>query len=753
MGRKGNKEEGRLGSDEEKGRAYAKGPRPFPLRIWWAALAVAFITFIVFLPSLNNGFVNWDDDVYVSSNNTIRSLSPDSLKQMFRFYEVNWIPLTWLSYAIDYQLWGLTPAGYHLTNIVLHSINTFLLCLLVAYLILSRNKGKSFNNAEGILRKALVAGGVTALLFGIHPVHVESVVWVSERKDVLSTFFVLLTLIAYVKYAGAGESRGQSGTRYYVLGLVFFLLALMSKPMAITLPVILMLLDVYPLERFHLRRGVSLQKRVFLEKVPFIVLALGSAILTIMVQQRAIKPAAVYPFANRIVMAIKGTYFYLEKMVLPLGLSPYYPYPTRDISFLFPRYFVPLLVVILLSAFSVWAWRKGWKVFAAIWAYYLVTLLPVIGIVQIGGQAAADRYTYMPSIGPFFLAGLGIAVGSERVWGAGGVSGRSGRVLFLLPVLLFSLLGALTIRQINVWKDSVALWSSVQERFPDYPDAYFRRADGYANQGNYREAIKDSDRVIALDPLFHEAYNYRGLYYKATGDYASAFRDFSKTIELKPGFAKAYTNRADLHVRMGNHQKALEDLHKALALEPQSVGPYINICEVNNLVSNFAQALSFCSKGVEVDPDNALAYRNRGVSYNAMGKYDEAIADYRRAISLDSRDYKSYELRGIAYKNQGEYANAILDFTRALELNPKSTVAHMNRGIVFGATGQLEESVKEFTKAIELNPQNGAAYYNRGASYFRLERKEEAVADFRKAAGLGDKEVQRILRERGISWQ
>ncbi|HWR58483.1 MAG TPA: hypothetical protein VN328_06315, partial [Thermodesulfovibrionales bacterium] len=390
MGKKKKKEKaGSKFGVEEKTRGKS-GPSS-NIKIWSTALFVAAVTLVVYLPALSNQFVNWDDDLYVYENPHIRSLDAGFIKWMFQFNVYNWHPLTLLSHAIDYRIWKLNPMGHHLTNIVLHSMNTFLLGLLTVHLVLCR-KGEALVKTDGgLLRKALITGGITALLFGIHPVHVESVAWVSERKDVLSAFFVLLTLMCYVKYVAAQGTDKRSS--YYIGSLIFFILALMSKPMAVTLPAILMILDVYPFQRFHLKGNILSQKMVLIEKVPFVFFSLASSVLTVIAQHEggAVKPVGQYLFSNRLVMAVKGLYFYLEKMVLPVGLSPFYPYPTRDISFLNPAYFIPLLLVVMISMMCVWAWKRGKKIFAAAWVYYVVTLLPILGIIQVGGQAAADR--------------------------------------------------------------------------------------------------------------------------------------------------------------------------------------------------------------------------------------------------------------------------------------------------------------------------------------------------------------------------
>ncbi|MBM4140031.1 MAG: tetratricopeptide repeat protein [Nitrospira sp.] len=755
-------------------------------KIWSLALLVAAVTLIVYLPALNNGFVNWDDEDYVYKNISIRFLDTHFFGWIFGFHASNWHPLTWLSHAIDYSLWKLNPMGHHLSNIIFHSLNTFLLSILIVDLILNfKSDGSSpYKTTTGFSTRAIIAGGVTALLFGIHPVHVESVAWVAERKDVLSTFFFLLTFYFYVKYVQKETNRKIF---YYISSLFFFILALMSKPMAVTLPVILVITDIYPFQRFNLSEGITLQKKVLIEKIPFFIFSLLSVVLTIIAQHSggAIKSLEMYPLYNRIVVAIKGLSFYLGKMILPINLSPYYPYP-KEISFLSLEYLIPIILLVMISIFCIWAWKRGWKLFLTLWVYYVVTLLPVLGIIQIGRQAAADRYTYIPSIGFFLLIGIGVAILIEKTKNNGYAIIRNRAIMFLLLIGLFCVMGAMTIKQISIWKDSVTLWNSVIERFPDDADAYFSRANAYAilgkyseslrdldkaldlnpgylqaylNRANvydllgkYKEALKDLEKAIKLNPNYPEAYNNRGLVYKALGDYQTAMKDFSRAIDLRPDYTAVYNNRAGIYLGRGDYQSALRDLDKAIVLNPKDIESLVNRCRVHNFLSYYQQAIQDCSRAIDIESQNSTAYKNRGASYDALGRYGEAVRDYTIAISLEPKNYEHYFNRGVSYRNIGENVKALEDFSRSIEMNPQYIDAYNNRGVTYGASGELKSAIKDFNKAIELNPKDAPAYYNRGAAYYRMGREEEAMRDFRKAARLGDKEVQKILKKQGINW-
>ncbi len=571
------------------------------IRVYFIAASVALLTLLVYLPALNNGFVGWDDNVYVYENPHIRSLNPDFFKWIFQFYAGNWHPLTLLSHGLDYLIWGLNPMGHHLSSIMLHAINTFLLSLLVSFLIMGFKPDESSDagTAGQLFRRAVIAGGITALLFGIHPVHVESVAWISERKDVLSTFFVLLAIISYGKYVVRHEA-GNGSSSFYAASLVCFVLALMSKPMAVTLPVILVILDIYPLQRFSLKEGVRSQRRVLIEKIPFFFLSMISAVVTVIAQESggAIQSLEYYPLSHRILVATKALFFYLEKIVLPINLSPFYPYP-HDVAFLSPKYLIPLILVLLINGFCIWALEKGKKIFPAAWLFYVVTLLPVLGIIQIGGQGAADRYTYIPSIGPFLLIGLGTAVFVEKMKG----TSATGRVIFpLIPALFVCLLGLMTVKQIKVWKDGITLWSRAIEVEPGRAGiAYVNRGALYGLEGRYEESLKDLNSAININPAVAQPYYNRGTTYFNLGRYEEALRDYTQAVALDHRLHEVYYNRGNVYLKLGQYREALDDYTRAIELSPAPVFHY---------------------------------YNNRGIAYEKLGLREEALKDFYRADSI-----------------------------------------------------------------------------------------------------------------------
>lgn len=494
-----------------------------------AALAwigiVAVITFVVYMPSLQNGFVNWDDPLYVYENHNIRAFD---LKWLLSAVVVgNWHPLTMLSFAVDYSIWGLNPFGYHLTNILLHAINTFLVGVLALRLLCFKDVAAPM---------VVFSAFVTAALFGLHPLHVESAVWVSERKDVLSALFFIMSIFFYLSYVS------RPSWLFYSASLLSFVLALMSKPMAITLPAILLILDFYPLERLSgLNKGI---KQVMAEKIPFLLLSSLSAIITLWAQGHAINSFESLPFMSRLYTAARALVFYLYKIIFPSTLAPYYPHPL-EIKLLELEYIGAIVILCLITVLCLLKIRKM-KFLTAAWLYYLITLSPVIGIVQVGAQAAADRYMYLPSLSLFLLAGAGAAQITRKVDRKMVFAAVYPAVCALAAVLVF-----LTVKQAAIWKDSITLWSHEIEYIGKVNKsksvplviAYYNRAKAYDQIGDTGRAIEDYSRAISINPEFVNAYNNRGIAYGTIGDFENAIMDFDTALSLNPGDPEASHNR------------------------------------------------------------------------------------------------------------------------------------------------------------------------------------------------------------------
>ena len=608
------------------------------------AVVVALVSCLVYLPALRNEFVYWDDNLYIFENPYIRSLDAAFFRwAFFGFHICNWHPLTWVSHALDYAVWGMNPLGHHLTNIMLHAVNTALVVLLVLQLIevVGERSGQSGRAAFLNGRGALIAAGVTGLLFGIHPVHVESVAWVSERKDLLCALFFLASLILYAHYAGGVRGQAPAGIRAalfadrrYLAALGLFLLALLSKPMAVSLPVVLLILDWYPFGRIQ---SVRTAWTAIIEKLPFFVLTLASSVLTILAQRAggAIAPSESVPLSLRMLVAAKSLIAYIGKMIVPLNLIPFYPYP-KAVFFTSFEYLLAVAVVIGITTACVIAAKKQ-RAWLTAWAYYVVTLLPVLGIIQVGGQAMADRYTYLPSLGPFLMVGLAAAALLEKT---GMIKQKSAIVLCSIPALfiLFSL-SSVTIRQINVWKTSMDLWNDViKKESSEVPLAYYNRGQVFMNSGLFENAINDYSMALTLNPKYQEAFYNRGLAFEKSGQLDRAVKDYERAISLNPSNYQAFNNRGVLYGEARSFDLAIDFFTRALSINPDYPDAYFNRGITYSLTGRRDDALADLNKALELNPRFAAAYLNRGKLLLGLDRRGPAAEDFRKACALGLRE-------------------------------------------------------------------------------------------------------------------
>jgi tetratricopeptide (TPR) repeat protein len=662
------------GKSSRKRRAHETLPSRYYL-----ATSVAFITFVVYLAALRNGFVSWDDSTYVYTNSHIRSFNLTFLRWAFLdFYASNWHPLTWISHALDYAVWGLKPWGHHLTSIFLHAVNTFILIFLVIRLLERAKETTNSSEHPSFLngRTIAVTAGVTGLLFGLHPLHVESVAWVAERKDLISALFYLLSITVYVRSeeAGTGENMAERSAlrffnRRHIPSLCFFILALLGKPMAVTLPVVLLILDWYPLKRIQSPGtfGVAL-----FEKLPFIVLSIVSSILTILAQKAGMAFALmkIVPLSTRVFVAARALMVYLGKVIFPFHLVPFYPYP-ENFSPAPTDYLMAIIPLIAITAVCAALSRKQ-KVWLAVWGCYVVTLLPVLGIIQVGRQAMADRYMYLPSVGPLLLLGLLSAWVSAKINALARWRKVSKFLTAAIAVLVLASLSYLTVKQIGVWRNDLGLWTYVIEKEPNAYLAYYIRSFTYRGKGQLDRAMEDSNKAIALNPSYWASYQ----------------------------------NRAAILERRGLFDKAMADYDKAIAL----------------------------------NPSYARLYYERGALFEKMGQSDSAAADYDKVIALDPSLYEAYYKRGVLSLRGGARDQALSFFSQAITANHDYERAYLSRGALFSLLGQEEKALNDLNNAILLNERDAAAYFERGNVYLRSGRKELALPDFRKACNLGNKD-------------
>jgi Tfp pilus assembly protein PilF len=492
--------------------------------------------------------------------------------------------------------------GHHLTSILLHGLNAALVVLVAARLLQARAAGRALSR-----RGMLAAGAAAGLLFGLHPLHVESVAWVSERKDLLAALFYLLGVLSYMDYARhTGGAVGLWKDRRYLTTLLCFVLSLLSKPMALSFPLVLLIIDWYPSRRLT---SASV-RRLLAEKIPLFLLGLGLATVTVLAQRAsgAFRPLAEVTLQTRVLVASKAAVLYLVKTVLPTGLLPFYSYPAQ-VSLLSWEFGVPV-VMMTAAVVGCLLTLKRHRVFAAVLASYGVVLLPVLGIVQIGPQAMADRYTYLPSVSLVTLVGAGFGT----LWDSQAVAcvWWKKATVVTASLLLLSLLSWQSLQQIGVWKNSETLWSRVLQHEPWNTEAYNNRASYYYERGEYGKALADYDSALSVRPSLGRAhaskrrsayFNDRAITYVRLGRYAEALADESEAIGLRPTEASYYLNRGNIYLVAGRYAEARDDFDRAIAASPVP------------------------------DP---VYFQRRGLAYRRLGMEDKALDDTKRAQLLRS---------------------------------------------------------------------------------------------------------------------
>jgi Flp pilus assembly protein TadD len=590
-----------------------------------------------FSSAASGGFQQWDDVALLVDNPAYRGLAWSNLRWMFTTNLMgHYMPVTWITYGLDYVVWGLNPYGYHLTNIVLHAANATLV-----YLVAQRLFRIVWPGGSAAGNGLRIAAALSALFFGGHPLRVESVAWITERRDVLSGFFFLLTILLYLRACEVESRDGRAWNRSYWAAVGTFVLALLSKSMAVTLPAVLLVLDIYPLRRLQLDARGWLPPgpwRVLREKVPFL---LVGAVVSAVAFRALLGGAAATPWERlglleRLAVSAYAVAFYLGKTLVPLELSPLY-----ELSLpvdIFDRRFLVSGVVVLLITLVALAARRRWPGLLAVWTCYVVMLLPVAGIFHNGYQIAADRYTYLPGVGWALLGGGAVVAASRGLRRAG--SGRPG-VAALAGVLVVSAIGTLVLttwRQAKIWRDDETLWRHAVRLDPASSIAASNLGSGLRLRGKVAEAIEQSERAIVLRPAFPEAHLNLGLAKAAQGRTEEAERHFRRVLEIRPRSAPAHAGLGGLLGTLGRLDEALQHFHRALQISPRSAPIHNDLGVVLARRGRIAEALPAFDEAVRIDPKFADAQNNLGMALAQSGRLSEAIDHFRAAV--DSRpDY------------------------------------------------------------------------------------------------------------------
>jgi Flp pilus assembly protein TadD len=559
-------------------------------------ILIASIVLACYLPTLNNGFV-WDDDVNLIGNFNYRGLSSSNLFWMFTtFHDANYHPLCWLTFGLDFILWDMNPTGYHLTNLVLHVLNAVLFFILIIEFL----RLTSIVSTDIDMLSIKASAAVGALFFAIHPLRVENVSWISTRGDVLCSFFYILTIIAYLRMVDMEASIDRR--KWFLLSILFFLFSLLSRAWGITMPLVLLILDFYPLRRLAPGfRPRSSFNKLLIEKIPFALLALGGGVAAFLAKKGPMLNVPDHGVIDRFMQAAYGLCFYLYKTIVPVRLSPFY---LLDKSFnpMEAKYITCALLVLCITLVLT-IMRRRWPWALTAWICYAVIVSPVLGFVQSGPQIAADRYTYIACMPFGILVGAGILrmLISWRI--------ESYPLLVWLSVVAAILTGLLFLtinssRQVGYWRDSHSLWNHVLQLDPDNYLAYYNR--GVVNQDQYKlaEAIADYSSAAKLNPEYSEAYYNRGVSLESQGDFTGAITDYSKAIQLNPKYVEAYNNHGALLKAKGDLAGAVADFNTAIRLNPLSPEAYANRGGIRLSQNDLKKAVQDFTKALEVAPEN-----------------------------------------------------------------------------------------------------------------------------------------------------
>src|SRR5213594_3789507 len=664
-------------------------PSALPQRrgFWLVPALIALVTFAAFLPVLQNQFVDWDDQRNFLDNHHYRGLGWTHLRWMWTTHLGHYIPLTWMTLGLDYLLWGMNPVGYHLTNLLLHAANA-----VVFFFVVRRLLARALPSPSEHGYALAVSSGVAALVFAIHPLRVESVAWVTERRDVLSGLFYLVAILLYLRAC----ERGARGRGWYWLSVAVFGCALLSKSMVVNLPVVLLILDVYPLRRLGGAVGwwSAPARRVYVEKIPLVLLAAAASAVALMAQLSHDTMVSVVQLSGlgRLAVSMYGVSFYLWKTVAPVNLSPLYELPPT-VNPWAPPFLLSYGLVVAITA-VVLALRRPLPGLLAAWVAYVVVLLPVLGIFQSGPQIAADRYTYLANLGWAILVSAGVLSHWRR---------RPFLFTGLAACVLFWL-GILTWNQVQVWRDSEKLWTHALATYPKSSIAENNLGNVRADQSKLAEAIEHYRQALDINPEHASAHYNLGNVLAQQGKLAEASDHYRQALRLKPDYADAHNNLGNVFAQQGKLAEASEQYQRALQIRPDDADAHNNLGNALAQQGKLSEAVDHYRQALKIKPDFAKAASNLGSALAQQGKLSEAVEHYRRALKIKPDFAEALNDLGNALARQGQLAGPIDHYRQALKIQPDFAKAASNLGLALAQQGKLAEVVEHSRRAKDAGP-------------------------------------------------
>jgi len=611
------------------------------------------------------------------------------------FHLGHYQPLSWLTFSLDYWLWGMDPFGYHLTNILLHSANAVLF-----YFLASRVLAIASPPSDTVLLK--LAAGLAALLFAIHPLRVESVAWATERRDVLSGLFLLLTVLSYVKAVGA-ETSSRGGRRWLAASWVLYGLSLLAKASGMTLPLVLLVLDVYPLRRLGGGAGKwfgAAARRVWLEKLPFFIAAAAAAGVALTAQQRAgaLVSAETHHLVGRMIQGLYGITFYMMKTLLPTNLAPLYEIPT-DLH-LFDWRVISAAVVFVLFSLGFFLARRRWPAVLAAWLVYLLLLAPVLGVAQAGIQLVADRYSYLSCMVWAILAAA-LALRISRRSPEGAPSPAATALFIAIPLFVLVGLGSLTWRQTKIWYDSETLWNHALAASPSSM-AHFHVGRFAAQSGDLAEAEKHLRRAVAINPTNDVMQSNLALVLARQGNLVEATGHFYRALEINPSDPATLNNLAITLAQQGKLDEAVQQFQRALEIRPDDVSGHTNLANVMLARGDFDGATEHLRRAIEIDPADAENQNTLAIVLAKRGNFTEAARYLRRVVELKPGDAAATNNLAITLAKQGQLGEAAQRFEEALRIEPNFAEAHAGLARVLAAQNKPEEAERHYQEALKI---------------------------------------------------
>lgn len=642
----------------------------------WIVLAtLAVLTFAAFYPSLKCEFTNWDDGTYVTENPMIWKLDGKAIKEIFsKPISLNYHPITMLSLAIDYQLGKLNPYYYHLNNVLFHILNVILLFIFIQKFIQRYNRK---NQSDSFHPDPFNIALIVSVLFAIHPMHVESVTWVAERKDVLYVLFFLLSLICYLPSAlkSAGIDPRSQPAAVFRAGacFLFFIMSCLSKGMGVVLPVVLVLIDWL----YGDARTMKQISQSVLKKSHFFLASLAFGIIAFKIQsQGAIAAMETFSLFQRLTFGCYGFIMYIYKLVLPIDLSAFYPYPFTDAQGNIPPiYYASPFIVLALAVVLFIILRKNesiGKILVFGFAFYFVTIVLVLQFLSVGSVIMADRYSYLSYVGLFFMIGYFFEYVRKYF---PSVSNLFAGIL-IISTGIFSYL---TYERTKVWTNAETLWTDAMKQFPHIEIAYENRGIYYKDHNQLDKMLRDYEYVTqTLNSRNEKIWSNLGNLYGMQKKFDLSLNAYSKAIQYNPANASTYLNRAITLSMMGQYAQSIPDYDKSLGL----------------------------------DPNVALTYKNRAYTFMQLGQHEKSISDYDKAIEMYSYDTLSYLNRGIAKFNAKKYPEAITDFNTFIAMKPNNAQAYYNVSLSYKNVGNYAEALKNALLAQKFGQQISPEYMN-----------------------------------------